>query len=100
MSRIQLETLTSTADSELEANRKTQTGADVGTKRGAHVISLGSDTGLIDNVVFDFVAQVQAATTDTWTYREGGSGGTINAVVVITYTNSTKRIILNAERTT
>lgn len=56
--------------------------------------------GLMGTVTYDYIAQTQAATTDTWTFRSGGSGGTIVRVIVITYTDSGKETIANVERTT
>jgi hypothetical protein len=59
-------------------------------------------SGLID-FKWDYVAQVQAATTDTWTFRAGGAGtssGTIVGVIVVTWTSSAKTIIDNVGRTT
>lgn len=44
---------------------------------------------------FDYCAQVQASTTDTWTFKTGGAGGTTVATVVITYTDATKAVISN-----
>ena len=73
------------------------TRSQMGTKDG---LDTNDATNLLTGVVWDFAAQVQASTTDTWTYRDGGSGGTITAVVVITYVTSSKLIILNIERTT
>lgn len=47
-----------------------------------------------------YAALVQASTTDTWTFRSVNSSGTIVAVIVITYTDSTKATISNVARTT
>lgn len=48
---------------------------------------------------YDYIAQAQAATTDTWTYKTGGSDGTTVATVTITYTDATKAVIDNVART-
>ncbi len=71
----------------------------VGTSAGQPIISLAG-AGLINNLTYDYAAQTQAATTDTWTFKTGGSGGTTVAVIVITYTDSGKATISNVERTT
>lgn len=47
---------------------------------------------------WDYTALVQAATTDTWTFKTGGAGGTTVATVVITYTDATKATISNVAR--
>jgi hypothetical protein len=49
---------------------------------------------------YDYVALTEAATTDTYVFRTGGSGGTIVATIVVTFTDSTKATLANAERTT
>jgi hypothetical protein len=59
--------------------------------------------GLLGGVVYDYAALTETATTDTWTFRFGGSPadtGTIVAVVLITYTDSGKGTIDDVERTT
>ena len=44
---------------------------------------------------WDYAALTQAATTDTWTFKTGGSGVTTVRTVVVTYTDSTKATISN-----
>lgn len=46
-----------------------------------------------------YAALVQASTTDTWTFKTAAAGSTV-AVIVITYTDSTKATISTVERTT
>jgi hypothetical protein len=48
---------------------------------------------------FDYTAQVQTATADTWTFYVGGSGGVLVATITINYTDATKAIISNVVRT-
>ena len=47
----------------------------------------------------DYAALVQAALTDTWTFKSGGSGGTTVATVTITYTDSSKATISTVAKT-
>ena len=68
-------------------------------KEALDVSVLGSG-GALEGVQWDYVALTQDATTDTWTFKTGGSGGTTTAVIVITYTDSGKGTISNVERTT
>lgn len=49
--------------------------------------------------VADYVALTQAATTDTWAFKTGGSGGSTVATITITYTDSTKVTISNVAKT-
>ena len=48
---------------------------------------------------YDYLSLAQATTTDTWTYKTGGSGGSTVATVTITYTDSTKATIANVAKT-
>jgi len=70
--------------------------------------AIGTTKRAIDTYAFaglaipkwDYVANVIAGAVETYTFRLGGSGGTIVAVVVITYVTSSRVDLLNAERTT
>jgi hypothetical protein len=42
---------------------------------------------------YNYVGLTQTSTTDTWTYKMGGSAGTTLATVTITYTDTTKATI-------
>lgn len=65
--------------------------------------------GLIQNVnensalvpfAFDYIsANYSGATTDVYTYKTGGSGGTTVATVTVTWTNSTKTVLSTVART-
>jgi hypothetical protein len=44
-------------------------------------------------------ANFAGATTDVYTFKSGGSGGTTVATVTITYTDSTKAVISTVART-
>lgn len=46
-------------------------------------------------VAFDYTSLAQASTTDTWTRKSGGSGGTTVQTITVTYTDSTKTVISN-----
>lgn len=48
---------------------------------------------------FDYIAVAYpTATTETYTYKNGGSGGTTVATITITYTDSTKENLSIVER--
>ena len=49
--------------------------------------------------IFDYAAQSQSTTQDVWTFKTGGSGGTLVATVTINYTDSTKAVITNVAKT-
>jgi len=57
------------------------------------------DGGGIGLPSWDYVSLVQASTTDTYTFKTGGSGGTTVATVVLTFTDSTKQTLSNVTRT-
>lgn len=54
--------------------------------------SLKVSSGLVKNA-FDYFSGTHTALQSTYTYRNGGSSGTIVAVVTITYTDSSKKEI-------
>jgi hypothetical protein len=59
-----------------------------------------SPSGTLVSEVFDYIAaNYSGATTDVYTYKTGGSGGTTVATVTITYTDSTKAIISSVAKT-
>lgn len=60
----------------------------------------GSSGGLLSGVEFDTItATYPNATTEVYAYRTGGVSGTINATVTVTYTDSTKDILLSVVKT-
>ncbi len=48
---------------------------------------------------YDYISLAVAATTDTYTFKTGGAGGTTVATVTITYTDSTKVTISTVAKT-
>ena len=57
--------------------------------------------GLLSGVTWDFLqVTYPTTTTETFTFKDGGSGGTTEAVVTITYTDTSKDDIDTVERTT
>lgn len=48
---------------------------------------------------YDYIALTQASTTDTFVFKTGGSGGTTQATVVVTYTSSAKTTLDNVTKT-
>lgn len=83
------------------------TGDNISAKKTAGYVWNGTgwqrDTGAPTNALvketYDYISLAQASTTDTWTYKSGGSGGTTVATVTITYTDSTKATISNVAKT-
>lgn len=68
------------------------------TSKRLKVDALAS-TSLIGLSAYDYVSLATASTTDTYTFKTGGSGGTTVATITITYTDSTKATISNVART-
>ena len=74
-------------------------------KRTSPFVDLGNNTigrmkadGL--NVgAYDYMSLTQAALTDTYVYKVGGSGGTTVATVTVTFTDSTKVTISTVVKT-
>jgi hypothetical protein len=48
---------------------------------------------------FDYIALTQTTLEDIWTYKTGGSSGTLVATVTVTFTSSAKSTISNVART-
>jgi hypothetical protein len=60
-----------------------------------------NDGGLLKGVEYDYVARTEPTSTqDRYTFRDGGSGGTIVAVIDVTYETTDKDEITIVERTT
>lgn len=82
--------------------------ASVSTADGEAILVSGPSTGTpVSGTVslypvasaWDYTALTEAATTDTWVFKTGGSGGSTVATVVITYTDATKATISNVTKT-
>lgn len=96
---VQQKTKTTTDETSLDA-AKNVTGTDIGFKRA---LDVAISTGLLSDVKFDYFARVLSGTDneiETWTYRDGGSGGTVVAVVVATYTDNYRDDLVSVDRTT
>lgn len=49
--------------------------------------------------IFDYISYTSASTTDTYVYKTGGSGGTTQGTVVVTWTDSTKTVLSTLVKT-
>ena len=93
--------------SESLASESTLSG--VATESGGNLDTIAGDTTSLDAtalklvgmgiIEFDYASQAQAATTDTWTLKTGGAGGSTVATITITYTDATKTVISTAVKT-
>lgn len=48
---------------------------------------------------YDYIGNTPASTTDTYVYKIGGSGGTTQGTVVVTWTDSTKTVLSTVVKT-
>lgn len=48
---------------------------------------------------FDYISVVRNATSNVWTYKDGGSGGTTVATITVNYSDATKTLITNIAKT-
>lgn len=57
--------------------------------------------GILSGVTYNYLSMALSGgnTTETYTYKTGGAGGTTVAVVVVVYTNSTRDILSTVTRT-
>ena len=46
----------------------------------------------------DYISLTEGSTTDTWTYKTGGAGGTTVATIIITYTDTGKGTIASVTK--
>ena len=61
--------------------------------------SSGGAGGLLEGVVYNHVSgNYPDAVTEIYTLKNGGSGGTVTAVVTVVYTDSTKKRFLTVDR--
>lgn len=98
-SNVGIRTLTSTHGASTTLDHVTGTAQTTLGGLTKRALDVTISSGLID-FKWDFVTQTQASTTDTWTFKTGGSGGATVGVVVITYVDSSKAVISTVARTT
>lgn len=83
-------------DKTIVAKKVVPYGYDANTGQAFRV---GNPAGGIVSDYYDFLSLTEDTTTDVWTYKAGGSGGTTVATVTITYTDSNKGTISTVVRT-
>lgn len=65
----------------------------------ATAVSTVETTGLVPKV-FDYIgANYSGVSSDVYTYKTGGAGGTTVAVVTVTWTDATKSVLVSVVRT-
>jgi hypothetical protein len=65
-----------------------------------HGLNLNTVSGInLGNYDYVSMALSAANTTETWTFKTGGSGGTTVSTVVIVYTDNTRAVILTVTKT-
>ena len=79
----------------IEVLKKAGEEVTAGDKSDYYIKTAGLN-GLV-TVPFDYISLSETSTTDVYTYKNGGSGGTTVATVTITYTDSTKCTISTVE---
>jgi hypothetical protein len=59
------------------------------------------EEGLLAGVTYDYLSMALSAgdTTETYTYKTGGAGGTTVATIVVVYTTSARSILSSVTRT-
>lgn len=62
-------------------------------------VNVKETTGLVP-FVFDYIsANYGGATSDVYTYKTGGSGGTTVATITVAWTDATKAVLVSVTRT-
>lgn len=89
--------LGSLQDNQRQSYTTVTDGASTEVAQRVKVFGLGS---LLDGVSYDYIAiAYPTATTETYTYKSGGSGGTTEATITVTYVDATKAELVSVERT-
>jgi len=87
-------------------NIETDTG-DISTDTGNIATDIGDiETILSDRLTgsfvpkkFDYVGYTDGGATETWVYKTGGSGGTTQKTVTVSYTDATKAVLVSIAAT-
>lgn len=75
-----------------------QSFTEVDGRQARRVTNVGMGN-LLEGVVFDYIgAAYPDTTTETYTYKNGGSGGTTVATITVIYTDTTKEFISSVTR--
>lgn len=80
------------------ADGTTPVPVEVNPATGAMITSTSLGGQLVTET-FDYIEVTEAATTDTFQYKTGGSGGTLVATVVVTYTTTDKDVLDSVAKT-
>lgn len=63
-------------------------------------VRVGGTGSLIEGIEYDaLTGEETSATVETYRYYRGGTGGTLVATVVVTYSNASKNFVNSAVRT-
>jgi len=65
------------------------TGASTSALQTAENTLLGGIAGMVDSA-YDYIGYTNNATSDVYTYKIGGSGGTTVATITVNFTDATK----------
>jgi hypothetical protein len=64
------------------------------------VQTIGAPGTILAGVTYDYIgASYPNAVTEVYSYKQGGSGGTLQATVTVTYTDSTKNSLVSVVKT-
>lgn len=79
------------------ANKET---VEITSTTSAKRVLLVDESGVISNTIpaWDYISVAQGATDTTYTFKDGGVGGTTVATIVITFTDATKETISTISR--
>lgn len=66
---------------------------------GKPAVRVGGTGSIIEGLIFDAITGEETSTTvETYRYYQGGTGGTLIATVVVTYSDNTKCFVTSAVR--
>lgn len=86
---------------EIQSNAYVDIGVNGVALRVTPTDASGNSTGGFNLPVYDYVSMALSGgnTTETYTFKSGGSGGSTVATVVVVYTDSTRTVLLTATKT-
>lgn len=75
-----------------------QSFVEVDGKQARRVYNVNAGN-LLEGIVFDYIgASYPTSTSEVFTYKIGGSGGTTQATITVVYTDATKEFISSVTR--
>lgn len=94
------QTIVTNTDPSVDAGFPKVTGTTISTSKHAMDVSVHGVGNFLEGIIFDYIsAAYPTSSSEVYTYKSGGSGGTTVATITVSYTDSTKASISSVART-